>query len=198
MTEYIIKEETLINIADAIRSKTGNSNRLSPIQMASEISSISTSQNGSSSESNIFYVSEQATVNESCQGTFVTLISGNSQIAEKWNNPNLFVVMSPNSLEAIDSNTYSGCYQWTFMMASNKQLIVSGSDSDIWYGVGIYLMTGKSYTYPSTLEVPYNLNNTNNTNYSYLNVTESGDVRIYICNYDVLSAGQYTVTVGLL
>lgn len=198
MTEYIIKEETLINIADAIRSKTGNSNRLSPLQMVSEISSISTSQNESSSESNVFYISEQTTVNEPCQGTFATLISGNSQIAANWNNPNLFVMISPNSLEAIDTNTYSGCYQWTFMTASNKQLVISDSESDIWYGVGIYLMTGKSYAYPSTLEIPYNLNNTSNTNYSYINVTDNGDVRVYICSYDVLSAGQYTVTVGLL
>lgn len=198
MAEYIIQETTLKNIADAIRIKTGNSNQLSPSQMVSEISSISTSQNGDSSESNIFYMSEQTTVNEPSQGTFVTLISNNSEIATNWNNQNLFVAVSPNSLEAIDSSVYSGCYQWTFMMASNKQLTFSDSESDIWYGVGTYLMTGKSYAYPSTLEVPYNLNNASNTNYSYLNVTENGDVRIYICGYDVLAAGQYTVTVGLL
>lgn len=107
-------------------------------------------------------------------------------------------MITPDNLDAIDTDTYSNAYQWTTMIASNKPMVVPEDESYTWYGVGIYLMTGKSYAYPSTLEIPYSLNNTDNTNYSYLNVTENGDVRVYICNYDVLASGQYTVTIGLL
>lgn len=42
MAEYIIQGETLTDIADAIRSKTGDSSIIQPSQMASAISSIST------------------------------------------------------------------------------------------------------------------------------------------------------------
>lgn len=199
MSEYLIQDATLTNIADAIRTKTGGTATLTPSQMASAILSISTSTGGgSSSDSNVFYISKQVTVEQVTQGNFVTLISGNSQIAANWNNPNLFVMITPDNLDAIDIDTYSNAYQWTTMIASNKPMVVPEDESYTWYGVGIYLMTGKSYTYPSTLEIPYSLNNTDNTNYSYLNVTENGDVRVYICSYDVLASGQYTVTIGLL
>lgn len=198
MGKYVIQDTTLTNIANAIRSKTGSSGMLTPTQMATEILAISSSGGGSSPGSDVFFISEQVTIEGFTRGGFVTLLSGNAQIASKWNEQNLFVILSPNSMEAVDTSTYSGCYQWTFMAASNKALVPADSGSDVWYGAGIYLMTGKSYSYPSTLEIPYNLNNTNNTNYSYLNVTETGDVRAYICNYDVLAAGQYTVTVGLI
>ena len=41
MSNYIIQSETLTNIANAIRAKTGNSGTLTPSQMATEISNIS-------------------------------------------------------------------------------------------------------------------------------------------------------------
>ena len=104
--------------------------------------------------------------------------------------------MIANNLDEVDSNTYSNCYQWTTMFASNKVMTIN--TDDIWYGIGIYLMLGKSYAYPSTLQIPYSLNDTSNTNYSYLNVTSNGDIKVYICNYDVLASGDYTIVAGLL
>lgn len=42
MSEYIVQDTTLTNIANAIRSKTGNSNSITVPNMANEISNIST------------------------------------------------------------------------------------------------------------------------------------------------------------
>lgn len=60
------------------------------------------------------------------------------------------------------------------------------------------MMLGKGYAYPSTLNIPYGLNDDTQTNYSYLNVNSNGDVRMFLHQYDVLAAGTYTLTIGLI
>lgn len=47
MADYLIKDTTLQSIADAIRSKTGSQSSMTPAQMATEISTISTGSGGS-------------------------------------------------------------------------------------------------------------------------------------------------------
>ena len=194
MAHYLIDGSTLTDIGNAVREKTGRTNTMSPSEMASAIRSISGSSDSTTSEP-IKYISEQVHVSSTSQNNFVTLLSGNSFIAENYNNTNLFVVLTANKLDEVDTNTYSTCYQWVTMFAGNKTMTVNSDD--IWYGMGIYLMLGKGYSYPSTLEIPYSLNNASNTNYSYLNTTANGDIRVYICNYDVLVSGDYTVVAGL-
>ena len=46
MSNYLIQSQTLTDIADAIRSKTGSSSPISGANMASEISAISTGPDG--------------------------------------------------------------------------------------------------------------------------------------------------------
>jgi N-acetylneuraminic acid mutarotase len=56
MPDYLIKEETLVNIADAIRTKTGSSEEIDPANMASVISQIETVEgSGGFAEFNIAY-----------------------------------------------------------------------------------------------------------------------------------------------
>lgn len=201
MAYYLIKDSTLTNIGNVIREKTGGTNFMTPSEMVTAIRSINANNNsgddtsGDSGEAPIKFISEQAHVDSTSQSTFVTLLTNNSFIAENYNNANLFVALIANNLDEIDSNTYSSCYQWTAMFSSNKMM--TANVDDIWYGMGIYLMLGKSYAYPSTLQIPYSLNDTSNTNYSYLNVTSNGDIKVYICNYDVLASGDYIVVAGL-
>ena len=192
MAYQLIQEESLQNIGNAIRSKTGTTEKLSPAQMATAILSISSS--GGVTDS-VNFISEQVHVDAATQGDFVTLLSGNSFVVNNYNANNLFVIITPDNLDAVDTNQYTG-YQWTCMFSGNENR--SGTEDDIWYGMGIYLMLGKEYSYPSTLEIPYSLNDTANTNYSYLNATADGDIRVYICSYDVIASGDYTVSVGLL
>jgi hypothetical protein len=45
MAVYTIKDETLINIADAIRNKTGATDTIKPIEMADEIDNLTTIPN---------------------------------------------------------------------------------------------------------------------------------------------------------
>lgn len=197
MTQYLIEDSTLTDIGDAIREKTGKTNTMTPSAMASAIRGISTDTNSgsSSSDGTTNFISEQIHINTTTQGAFVTLLSNNSFVSENYNNPNLFVLLTPNNLDAVDGSAYSSAYQWTTMFAGNKSM--TASENDIWYGMGIYLMLGKSYSYPSTLEIPYSLNDTSNTNYSYLNTTSEGNVRVYICSYDVIASGDYTLSIGL-
>lgn len=199
MSYYLIDDSTLVNIGDAIREKTGKTNQMTPSAMANAIRNINVGDNsgsGSVEETVVSFISEQVHVDSTSQSTFVTLLNDNSFIAQNYNNENLFVGLIANNLDTVDSNTYSSCYQWTAMFASNKTMTTN--TDDVWYGVGIYLMLGKSYAYPSTLQIPYSLNNTSNTNYSYLNTTSDGDIRAYICNYDVLASGDYIIVAGLL
>lgn len=197
MAQYLIEESTLTDIGNAIREKTGKTNVMSPSAMANAIRDISTDTNNGSSSSggSINFISEQIHIDSTTQGDFVTLLSNNSFVSENYNNQNLFVLLTPNNLDTVDSNTYSSAYQWTTMFSGNKSM--TSSEDDVWYGMGIYLMLGKNYSYPSTLEIPYSLNDTSNTNYSYLNVTSNGNVRAYICGYDVIASGDYTLSIGL-
>lgn len=198
MSYYLIEDTTLTNLGNAVRSKTNTSSLMSIAQMITAINNISTGGSGDSSapSETANFISYQIEVSSTTQGAFVTLLSNNSFVAENYNNSNLFVILTPDNLDAIDTNAYSSAYQWTCMFAGNKAM--TASIDDIWYGMGIYLMLGKNQSYPSTLEIPYSLNDTSNTNYSYLNATENGDIRAYICSYDVLASGSYTVSVGLL
>lgn len=190
MAYQLIQEKSLENIGNAIRAKTGSTAKMSPAQMAAAIASISSAAGDSAN-----FISEQAHVDTTAQGAFVTLLSGNSFVAQHYNDSNLFVIITPDNLDAVDTNSYQG-YQWTCMFSGNENR--SGTEDDIWYGMGIYLMLGKGYSYPSTLEIPYSLNDTASNNYSYINCTSNGDVRVYICSYDVIASGDYTVSVGLL
>ena len=193
MAYQLIQEESLENIGNVIRAKTGSTAKMSPAQMVTAIASISSADEGLTNPVN--FISEQIHIDTTTQGAFVTLLSGNSFVAQYYNANNLFVIITPNSLDSVDTNQYQG-YQWTCMFSGNKNR--SGSEDDVWYGMGIYLMLGKGYSYPSTLEIPYSLNDTTNSSYSYINCTSNGDVRVYICNYDVIASGDYTVSVGLL
>lgn len=200
MAYYLIEDSTLIDIGNAVREKTGKTNTMTPSEMANAIRNINTGSNSgsdgdSTEETLINYISKPVHIDSISQGAFVTLVSGNSFIANNYNSPNLFVGLIANNLDSINSGSYSNCYQWTSMFASNKAMTANSSDS--WYGVGIYSMVGKSQSYSSTLQIPYSLNNTSNTNYSFLNTTSNGDIRIYICSYDVLASGDYIVVAGL-
>ena len=198
MAYYLIEDTTLSNIGDAIREKTGRTDTMSPSTMASVIRSINIgndSEGDSVEETPVNFISEQIHIDSTSQNTFVTLLSENSFVAENYNKTNLFVVLTANNLDEINSSTYSNCYQWTTMFASNK--VMTANTDDIWYGMGVYIMLGKSYSYSSTLQIPYSLNDDSNTNYSYLNTTADGNIRVYICNYDVLASGDYTVVAGL-
>ena len=197
MAQYLIEESTLTDIGNAIREKTGKTNAMSPSAMANAIRGINADTNSGSSPSDgtINFISEQIHIDSTTQGNFVTLLSNNSFVSENYNNQNLFVLLTPNNLDAVDGSVYSSAYQLTTMFSGNKS--ITSSEDDIWYGMGVYLMLGKSYSYPSTLEIPYSLNDTSNTNYSYLNVTSDGNVRAYICGYDVIASGDYTLSIGL-
>lgn len=190
MAYQLIQEESLENIGNAIRAKTGSTTKMSPAQMVAAIASISSAAGDSAN-----FISEQVHIDTTTQGAFVTLLSANQFVAQNYNASNLFVIITPDSLDSVDTNSYQG-YQWTCMFSGNENRC--GSEDDVWYGMGIYLMLGKGYSYPSTLEIPYPLNDTTNSNYSYINCTSDGDVRVYICSYDVIASGDYTVSVGLL
>ena len=191
---YLVQENTMTELADAIRNKNGSTARMTPSQMISAIQALSVG-NGESSTSNNF-ASIQAHVDAHTAGAFVTLVSNNEFIQNNYNNPNLFIIITPDNVDAIDESNYSSAYCWTCMFAGNKNM--STSTDDIWYGMGIYMMLGKGYSYPSTLEIPYSLNDTSSSNYSYINANSNGDIRVYICSYDVIASGDYTVTFGLL
>ena len=200
MALYLVEDSSLIDIGNAIRQKINTTNNMSLIEMASAIRSINidSGDSGNSGEttSPTTFIAEQVHVNSASQGTYVTLLNNNSFISNNYNNTNLFVGLIANNLDSIDESTYSMNYQWVSMFSCNKVLTLGTSDS--WYGMGIYLMLGKGYSYPSTLEIPYSLTDTSNTNYSFLNVTSNGDVRVYICGYDVLASGDYTVIAGIM
>ena len=194
---YLIQENTMTELADAIRSKSGSTARMTPSQMISAIQALSIGNGGNSTpETTNNFASIQAHVDTHTAGAFVTLISNNEFIRNNYNNPNLFIIITPDNVDAIDGSAYSSAYCWTCMFAGNKNM--NTSIDDIWYGMGIYMMLGKGYAYPSTLEIPYSLNDTSNTNYSYINANSNGDIRVYICSYDVIASGDYTVTFGLL
>lgn len=196
MSFYLIEDTTLVNIGDAIREKTGRTDAMLPSEMATAIRSISSTGGGSTEETPLNFLSQQVHVDTTTQGGFVTLLSGNSFISENYNNTNLFIALTPKTLDEVDANAYSMSYQWTTMFAGNRAMTVNSDDT--WYGMGIYLMLGKGSSFPSTLEIPYSLNDTSNTNYSYLNATAEGNIRVYICNYDVLASGDYLLIAGLL
>lgn len=194
---YLIQENTMIELADAIRNKSGSTARMTPNQMISAVQALSIGDSGSSTpETANNFASIQTHIDAHTAGAFVTLISNNEFIRNNYNNPNLFIIITPNNVDAIDGSAYSSAYCWTCMFAGNKNM--STSTDDIWYGMGIYMMLGKGYSYPSTLEIPYSLNDTSSTNYSYINANSNGDIRVYICSYDVIASGNYTVTFGLL
>ena len=194
---YLIQENTMIELADAIRNKNGSTAKMTPSQMITAIQALSIGNGGSSApEATNNFASIQAHVDAHTAGAFVTLISNNEFIRNNYNNPNLFIIITPDNVDAIDGSGYSSAYCWTCMFAGNKNM--STSTDDIWYGMGIYMMLGKGYAYPSTLEIPYSLNDASNTNYSYINANSNGDIRVYICSYDVIASGDYTVTFGLL
>ena len=194
---YLIQENTMIGLADAIRNKNGSTAKMTPNQMISAIQALSIENGGNSTpEVTNNFASIQARIDAHTAGAFVTLISNNEFIRNNYNNPNLFIIITPNNIDAIDGSTYSSAYCWTCMFAGNKNM--NTSTDDIWYGMGIYMMLGKGYSYPSTLAIPYSLNDTSNTNYSYINANSNGDIRVYICSYDVIASGDYTVTFGLL
>lgn len=197
MAQYLIQDTTLQNMANAIRSKNNSSAAMTPNQMITAIQALSIGNSGSSTpETANNFASIQAHVDTHTAGAFVTLISNNEFIRNNYNNPNLFIIITPDNVDAIDGSNYSSAYCWTCMFAGNKNM--STSTDDIWYGIGIYMMLGKGYSYPSTLEIPYSLNDTSSTNYSYINANSNGDIRVYICSYDVIASGDYTVTFGLL
>lgn len=198
MALYLVEDSSLIDIGNAIRQKINTTNNMSLAEMASAIRSINSGDSGNSggTTSPITFIAEQVHINSVSQGTYVALLNSNSFIANNYNNTNLFVGLIANNLNSIDTNTYSMNYQWVSMFACNKVLTPNTDDS--WYGMGIYLMLGKGYSYPSTLEIPYSLTNSSNTNYSFLNVTSDGDIRVYICGYDVLASGDYTVIAGIM
>ena len=191
---YLVQENTMTELADAIRSKNGSTARMTPSQMISAIQALSVGNGGSSTSNN--FTSIQVHVDAHTAGAFVTLVSNNEFIQNNYNNPNLFIIITPDNVDAVDGSAYSSAYCWTCMFAGNKNM--NTSTDDIWYGMGIYMMLGKEYSYPSTLEIPYSLNDTSNTNYSYINANSDGDIRVYICSYDVIASGDYTVTFGLL
>lgn len=194
---YLIQENTMTELADAIRSKNGSTAKMTPSQMVAAIQALSIGSGGSSTpEVTNNFASIQAHVDAHTAGAFVTLVSNNEFIRNNYNNPNLFIIITPDNVDAIDGSAYSSAYCWTCMFAGNKSMTTSADD--IWYGMGIYMILGKGYTYPSTLEIPYSLNDTSNTNYSYINANSNGDIRMYICSYDVIASGDYTVTFGLL
>lgn len=194
---YLVQENTMTELADAIRSKNGSTAKMTPSQMVAAIQALSIGSGGSSTpEVTNNFVSIQAHVDAHTAGAFVTLVSNNEFIRNNYNNPNLFIIITPDNVDAIDGSAYSSAYCWTCMFAGNKNMTTSADD--IWYGMGIYMILGKGYTYPSTLEIPYSLNDTSNTNYSYINANSNGDIRMYICSYDVIASGDYTVTFGLL
>lgn len=190
---YLIQENTMTELADAIRNKSGSTAKMTPSQMITAIQALSIGNGGSSTQNN--FTSVQAHVDAHTAGAFVTLVSNNEFIRNNYNDPNLFIIITPDNVDAIGS-AYSSAYCWTCMFAGNKNMTTS--TDDIWYGMGIYMMLGKGYAYPSTLEIPYSLNDASNTNYSYINANSNGDIRMYICNYDVIASGDYTVTFGLL
>lgn len=194
MAQYLIQDTTLQNIANAIRSKNNSSAAMTPDQMTTAIQALSIGNSGSSTSNN--FASIQAHVDAHTTGAFVTLISNNEFIRNNYNNSNLFVIITPNNIDAIDGSAYSSTYCWTCMFAGNKN--ISTSTENIWYGMGIYMMLGKGYSYPSTLEISCSLNDTSSTNRSYINANSNGDIRVYICGYDVIASGDYTVTFGLL
>lgn len=196
MSYYLIEDTTLVSIGDAIREKTGRTDAMLPSEMATAIRSISSTGGGSTEETPLNFLSQQVHVDTTTQGGFVTLLSGNSFISENYNNTNLFIALMPKELDEVDANTYSMSYQWMTMFAGNKTMTMNAEDT--WYGMGIYLMLGKGSAFPSTLEIPYPLNDTSNTNYSYLNATAEGNIRVYVCNYDVLASGDYFLIAGLL
>lgn len=193
----LVQENTMTELADAIRSKNGSTAKMTPGQMISAIQALSIGEGGGSTpEVTSNFASIQVHVDAHTSGAFVTLISNNEFIQNNYNNPNLFIIVTPDNVDAIDGSSYSSVYCWTCMFAGNKNM--NTSTDDIWYGMGIYMMLGKGYAYPSTLEIPYSLNDTSSTNYSYLNANSNGDIRVYICSYDVIASGDYTVTFGLL
>ena len=194
---YLVQENTMTELADAIRNKNGSTAKMTPNQMVSAIQALSIGDGGSSTpETTNNFASIQTHIDAHTAGAFVTLISNNEFIRNNYNNSNLFIIITPNNVDAIDGSAYSSAYCWTCMFAGNKNM--STSTEDIWYGMGIYMMLGKGYAYPSTLEIPYSLNDTSSTNYSYINANSNGDIRVYICSYDVIASGDYTVTFGLL
>ena len=89
MAYQLIQEESLENIGNAIRAKTGSTAKMSPAQMAAAIAFISSSGGGSTNPAN--FISEQAHIDTTTQGAFVTLLSGNSFVAQHY-------PMNPNSL----------------------------------------------------------------------------------------------------
>lgn len=193
----LVQENTMTELADAIRSKNGSTAKMTPSQMISAIQALSIGDGGNSTpEVTNNFASIQTHIDAHTSGAFITLISNNEIIRNNYNNPNLFIIITPNNVDAIDGSAYSSAYCWTCMFAGNKN--ISTSTEDIWYGMGIYMMLGKGYAYPSTLEIRYSLNDTSSTNYSYINANSNGDIRIYICSYDVIASGDYTVTFGLL
>lgn len=193
----LVQENTMTELADAIRSKNGSTAKMTPSQMVSAIQALPIGDGGNSTpEVTNNFASIQTHIDAHTAGAFVTLISNNEFIRNNYNNPNLFIIITPNNVDAIDGSAYSSAYCWTCMFAGNKNM--NTSTEDIWYGMGIYMMLGKGYSYPSTFEIPYSLNDTSNTNYSYINANSNGDIRVYICGYDVIASGSYTVTFGLL
>lgn len=71
MSEVLIQESTLSAIGNAIRSKTGDSNLMSPAEMVTAINGIEAGGNGSDSESIINYVTK---------GSYVTFGGTNSNV----------------------------------------------------------------------------------------------------------------------
>lgn len=175
----LVQENTMTELADAIRSKNGSTAKMTPSQMISAIQALPTGDGGNSTpEVTTNFASIQTHIDAHTAGAFVTLISNNEFIRNNYNNPNLFIIITPNNVDAIDESAYSSAYCWTCMFAGNKNM--NTSTEDIWYGMGIYMMLGKGYSYPSTLEIPYSLNDTSSTNYSYVNANSNGDIRVYI------------------
>lgn len=94
MTEYLIQQETLVDIANSIREKTGTTEAIVTSNMAASIRSIIT--NGVvTTPVETTMVSQKVTVEENTNA-FVTLLSENSFALEHRTDNNLFVLFTPS------------------------------------------------------------------------------------------------------
>lgn len=121
MAQYLIQDTTLQNMANAIRSKNNSSVVMTPNQMIVTIQALSVGNNGSSAPEAINnFASIQVHVDAHTTGAFVTLVSNNEFIQNNYNNPNLFIIITPDNVDAIDGSAYSSAYCWTCMFAVIK------------------------------------------------------------------------------
>ena len=106
MAQYLIQDTTLQNMANAIRSKNNSSAAMTPNEMIAAIQALSVGNGGSSTpEATNNFASIQAHVDAHTAGAFVTLVSNNEFIRNNYNDPNLFIIITPD-------NSYWQLYSW--------------------------------------------------------------------------------------